>query len=469
MLSSQFPGITFWGPDLLQFYNDAAIPLLTERHPRDLGAPASESWKESWDLLEPRLRDVFVNGNSFSEKNGLVPVVRNGRMQDVYWTYCYSPIYEPSGEIGGIAIVFQDTTEQFLAEHQRDVLAEQLQQVFDATTDAVVTVNRDWVMTFANTRAREMYARDGEIVGKVVWEAFPGAVYEGSPYVEHYNRAMNQRVPGEFEAYYPAPVDTCLSCMVYPTRDGIVIFSRDITARKKSEAALIQTEKLAAVGRLASSIAHEINNPLEAVMNLLYLARTSQTTEKVQTYLNIADVELRRVAEITNQTLKFHKQPSKPTALMSQELFRGVLSLYQGRLSNSGVTIKLRNRSLEPILCFEGEIRQVLSNLMGNAIDASPGGCLYLRSREGTNWMSGELGMILTVADTGAGMRPEVLRRVFEPFFSTKESAGTGLGLWVSLEIARRHGGSLTVRSRTTEGSSGTTFRLFLPANAVER
>jgi signal transduction histidine kinase len=469
MLASHFAGITFWGPDMLQFYNDAAIPLLTERHPRDLGVPASESWKESWDLLEPRLRDVFTNGNTFSEENGLVPVIRNGQMQDVYWTYSYSPIYEPTGEIAGIAVIFQDNTERTLAEQERDELAEQLRQVLDATTDAVVTVNRDWVITFTNVKGRQIYTQDGEIVGRVVWEAFPDAIYAGSPFTEYYYRAMNEGVAGGFEAYYPAPVDAWLHIMVYPTKDGIVTFSRDITARRKSEAALLQSEKLAAVGRLASSIAHEINNPLEAVMNVIYLAGSSETIDQVQAYLQTAEAELRRVAEITSHTLKFHKQSSNPTAVTSQDLFRSVLSLYRGRLTNFGISVELRDRSLEPILCFEGEIRQVVSNLIGNAIDASPGGHLFLRSREGTRWASGESGVILTVADTGRGMSREVLRRAFEPFFSTKGMAGTGLGLWVSLEIVMRHHGSLTVRSRTTEGLSGTVLRLFLPSNAIDR
>jgi signal transduction histidine kinase len=204
-------------------------------------------------------------------------------------------------------------------------------------------------------------------------------------------------------------------------------------------------------------------------MNVIYLAGCSQTIDQVQAHLQTAEVELRRVAEITNQTLKFHKQLSNPSALLSRDLFRSVLSLYQGRLVNFGISVQLRDRSLKPVFCFEGEIRQVVSNLIANAIEASLGGQLFLRSREGTRWTTGETGVILTVADTGAGMQPEVLRRAFEPFFSTRGLAGTGLGLWVSLEIVLRHHGSLTVRSRTTAGSSGTIFRLFLPSNAVER
>jgi signal transduction histidine kinase len=233
----------------------------------------------------------------------------------------------------------------------------------------------------------------------------------------------------------------------------------------------MQTEKLAAVGRLASSIAHEINNPLESVTNLLYLARETALNPETREYLGIADRELRRVSVIANQTLRFHKQSSKPQLITCDDLVGSAISVYQGRLVNSSVEVEKRNRANHPVLCFEGEIRQVLSNLIVNAIDAMHphGGRLLMRSREGTDWQTGRKGLILTVADTGSGMSSDTEARIFEPFFTTKEIGGTGLGLWVSHEIVQRHGGTLAVRSSQRPNHSATVFTLFLPFEAVVR
>jgi signal transduction histidine kinase len=161
---------------------------------------------------------------------------------------------------------------------------------------------------------------------------------------------------------------------VYPTPDGFVTFSRDITARKKAEAALLLSEKLAAVGRLASSISHEINNPLEAVTNLLFLARNSSRLPEIYEHLDQADRELRRVSIIANQTLRFRKQSAVPQPIHSSELYAGVLSLLEGKIKNSGVIVERRDRAQKPVKVFEGDIRQVLSNLIGNAIHATPRG-----------------------------------------------------------------------------------------------
>ena len=186
---------------------------------------------------------------------------------------------------------------------------------------------------------------------------------------------------------------------------AIVGINVNITERKLSERALLQTEKLAAVGRLASSIAHEINNPLESVTNLLYLARGTTEPEVLDEYLEGAERELRRVSAITNQTLRFYKQTTAPTSVSCYQLFTEALSLYQARLVDSEIVVEKRKRANRPTLCFEGEIRQVLSNLIGNAINAmSNGGRLILRSREATDWKTDRKGLVLTVADTGTGM-----------------------------------------------------------------
>lgn len=241
-------------------------------------------------------------------------------------------------------------------------------------------------------------------------------------------------------------------------------FIRDISDREKMHAALMQSEKLAAVGRLASSIAHEINNPLEAVTNLLYLARNTADRAVLQDYLDLADQELRRVSVIANQTLQFHKQSASPAHADCDELIDGSLTLFQGKLSNAHIAVERRRRARRQASCVAGEIRQVLNNLLGNAIDATPRqGRILARSRNATDWKSGRTGVLLTIADTGTGIAPGVRERMFEPFFSTKGEVGSGLGLWICHHLVIKNNGVLRVRTRQAPGPSGTVFTLFLP------
>lgn len=245
----------------------------------------------------------------------------------------------------------------------------------------------------------------------------------------------------------------------------------DVTAKKRATEALIQSEKLAAMGRLAASIAHEVNNPLESVTNLLYLARTSDDLRAIRDYLDHADRELGRAAAVTNQTLRFHKQSTRPTEITGKELLRSVLTIQHGRLLNSKVQVEERMRARTPVFCFEGEIRQVLNNLIGNAIDAMHpmGGRVLLRTRDGRNWQTGKPGLVLTVADTGPGMSPQTSQQAFEAFYTTKGLGGTGLGLWVTKEIVDRHDGQIRLRSSQQRGHTGTVFAVFLPYEAATR
>jgi signal transduction histidine kinase len=268
--------------------------------------------------------------------------------------------------------------------------------------------------------------------------------------------------------------------------------SIEITNQKKAEAALIQSEKLAAVGRLASSISHEINNPLEAITNLLYLiAMEDDLPVTLKGYVQMAQSELSRVSQIATQTLRFHRQAVAPTPVSAQELVGAVVRLYTGRLANSNITVDARYDTAAKILCFENDIRQVLNNLIANSIDAMRnGGRLVIRAHNchdhagptragrdlaGQPAAGGEAhqgdtvrarnraGIRITIADTGHGMSRTVLGRIFEPFFTTKDLNGTGLGLWISAGIVERHQGRLRVRSTDDPVRHGTVFTLFLP------
>lgn len=247
---------------------------------------------------------------------------------------------------------------------------------------------------------------------------------------------------------------------------GIIV--QDISERKRSEEMLRKTEKLAATGRLAASIAHEVNNPLEAITNLLYLLRNfCGLDETALKYVTMAERESRRIAEIAQQTLRFYRQSTLPHRANMAELLDSVLDLYQGRFNTFNIRVERDYDPAMDLFCYAGEVRQVFANLIGNAIDATTaGGRLVVRARRSQSWDYPELrGVRFTVADTGYGMEQQVRDRVFEAFFTTKQTTGTGLGLWVSHEIILKHRGVVHVRSKAGGPGrpSGTVFQIFLP------
>ncbi len=248
----------------------------------------------------------------------------------------------------------------------------------------------------------------------------------------------------------------------------VAIFVADLSLQKKSEEVIRRTEKLAVAGRFAASISHEINNPLEAITNCLYLVSHSELSSEARHYLDLAQKELNRVSQITMQTLRFYRSSTRATYVDLHELIDAVLTLLDSRIRRLDIQVVRDLRSHPSLLAHDGELRQVLANLIGNAIDAVPrGGRIVIRSRPSQDWKQGRRGVVLTVADNGSGMDPAILLRVFEPFFSTKGITGTGLGLWISREIVSKHQGSIHVRSARSlpERCGGTVFRVFIPSH----
>ena len=264
---------------------------------------------------------------------------------------------------------------------------------------------------------------------------------------------------------------------IYPVRTdaqtvrwvGVILV--DTTERHRAEGALRKSEKLAATGRLAASIAHEINNPLEAVTNLLYLIRQANLDPETMQYAEIAQDEVARMSEITQQMLRFYRQSTKPAPSNVSALLDSVMALHHRRAASLQIDVSRRYESDLELFCFTGEMRQLFNNLIANAIDAMTpgGGRLMLRVQPvKSHAVSGLSGVRVTVADTGTGMTSEVRRHIFEPFFTTKEDTGTGLGLWVSGEIIHKHKGLIAIRSRArsekgTDG--GTVFSIFFPSD----
>ena len=248
---------------------------------------------------------------------------------------------------------------------------------------------------------------------------------------------------------------------------GTSAIARDISAEKKTEEALRRREKLATAGRLAASIAHEVNNPLEAIVNLLYLVRHDPS--HANEHLAMAEQEIGRVARIACQTLGFVRDTSGKGTADPAVIMDEVLQLYSHNLLARRIRVSRRYREAGQVRANEGELWQLFSNLIVNASDAiKDGGSLLVRVAPGQDWSDGRDGVRITVADSGSGIPPENLRRIFEPFYTTKSDSGTGLGLWISNGIVREHGGTIDVRSRRQGRAKGTVFSIFLPYQCEE-
>lgn len=229
-----------------------------------------------------------------------------------------------------------------------------------------------------------------------------------------------------------------------------------------------ESQKLVTIGRLAGSIAHEINNPLESVTNLLYLlGMDEQLSERAQGYLNLAQRELDRVAQIAKQTLNFYRDTPQPIRVQPSELIEEVLVLYARRIAEKQITVTKEFDTDRFITVSPGEMRQVFSNLITNAIEAlERGGKLHLRVRDSRQWSgSASRGLRISIGDTGCGIGRDARQRLGQPFFTTKGHRGTGLGLWVTQSIVQRYGGKIQVSSSTEDAHHGTVFSIFLPVS----
>ncbi|MGA8670561.1 MAG: HAMP domain-containing sensor histidine kinase [Terracidiphilus sp.] len=240
---------------------------------------------------------------------------------------------------------------------------------------------------------------------------------------------------------------------------------RDATERQsRTDEALRNTERLAAGGQLAATMAHEVNNPLEAIGNLLYLVENSVSIEDAQTFSKLASQELSRISEIISQTLRYHRAPAIPALTELSEIIASALALFKGKLRERRINLAIKAPKTIAF-CSAGEIRQALVNLIGNALDAMPGGGT-LHLRVSSTSIGGNGCARVTVADTGSGIHDEIRPSLFTQFFTTKGSRGTGLGLWLTRDIVRRNHGKLRFRSRTIS-PSGTVFSILLPSSEI--
>jgi PAS domain S-box-containing protein len=327
---------------------------------------------------------------------------------------------------------------------------------------AFCTMDREYCITYMNAAAMELAALSGKPhMGARLWDLYPDLI--GSEVESNIRRAMEERVPVEFEQFFPTPGnETWFQFYVYPQPgEGIILYCRNTTEARKAEQALRRSEQLAAAGRLAASIAHEINNPLEAVTNLLFLAKSDAgLSDASKDLLEIADKELQRLSHITARSLKFYRQRTAPAFTALDELIDSVIYFHDPAIRLRNISIDRRYRPAPAVLCQPGEIQQVFTNLVSNALDALPKKgrlAVVVRPAEDRN---GQQGVMVTLADSGSGMDKYMFERLFHPFVTTKGEAGTGLGLWVSKGILDKHDARITVRTRS---SVGTVFRIFFP------
>ena len=436
-----------------------------------VGRPFYQLGNEQWNI--PQLRQLlekvlpektavkdFSVTHDFPEIGQKTMLVSGKRVDDVRGAI--PPV---------IFLAIEDVTERELAA----TTSARLAAVVESSDDAIITKDLSGIIQTWNPGAERIFGyTQQEAIGKPITMLFPAdRLSEEARILEHIRR-------GEHIDHYESVrrrkdggllnVSLTISPLVDATGQivGASKIARNITERKQTEAALIKSEKLAVAGRLAAVLAHEINNPLQAVTNLVALLGQSPNMDsRDEEFVRTAADELSRVNRLTQQALRFYRESSSPTAVNVKEEIESVLDLYGKRITAKNITVtKQFETDGASIISYPGEIRQIFSTLLINAMDAVPvGGRFALRISQSADWRKTPTvdGLRVTLADSGCGIPAHNASRIFEPFFTTKGENGTGLGLWVARGIADRLGGSIRMRSRVHPEKGGTCFSVFLP------
>ncbi|HWE84835.1 MAG TPA: ATP-binding protein [Terracidiphilus sp.] len=343
--------------------------------------------------------------------------------------------------------------------------------ILESTADCVMVLSIDGLLRYINTPGcRAMEIADPSSVLDRDWVEIWSV--EDRPRIRAALEEAASGKIGSFQADCPTfhgdPRSWDVRITAYPDAagniDSLIAVSRDVTALRQAQTAAIHAEKLSTAGRMAATIAHEINNPLEAVTNFIYLAQIDKRIpEDVRHQLEAADRELTRIAHIARQTLGFYRSTSTNRWLTVADLIGDALMVYERRLRNKELNVEISVPRDLQVYGRDGEVRQVLLNLTANAIDAcAQGGRIWIRAQRSRKWTNGlGEGVRFTIADNGSGMSPETQRRVFAPFFTTKADVGTGIGLWVTKCLVEQRGGAIRFRSRQ---GAGTVMSFFLPS-----
>lgn len=364
------------------------------------------------------------------------------------------------------AIRVEDITEQLAAERARFHLA----AIVNSADDAIVGKDLNSIVTSWNPAAARLFGYSAdEMIGQSIRRIIPDELQSEEDMILHKVQSGERIEHFETTRLRKNGQRINVSVTVSPVRDdagriiGASKIARDISEKMKLQQLLIQAEKIAATGRMAATVAHELNNPLEAVLNLMYLARhCCSVNDEASSYLATAEIELQRVAHISRQTLGYYRSTARPAEFSISGALDELLKVYTSKLQNAAVVVERRYTPSRNVVANRGEMLQVFSNLIVNAIDAMRhGGTLTVAvapvEREG------KPGHLVTIADTGTGIPPEDLSQIFEPFFTTKGDLGNGIGLWISKEAVEKHGGTITIESVSTGDNTGTIASVFLP------
>ena len=379
------------------------------------------------------------------------------------------PVRSADGTLVQLAVT-RDVTDTKLAQ----VDSQRLSAIVSSSDDAIVSKDLNGIVTSWNRAAEQMFGfTAAEMIGQAILKIIPPELHEDETRIlqtiargekiDHFE-TVRMRKDGE-------RIDVSLTVSPLRNQAGVIVgaakIARDITQRRKSERALHTAERLASVGRLAATVAHEINNPLEALTNLIYLARHAKTQEASEKFLAGAEEELDRISHLTKQTLGFYRETKGASTVRVGSLVTSLLWVFSSRLRNRRISI-LPEINVDPeISAVPGELRQLVANLISNSIDAAhEGGMISIRVERAKDWTAKRReGVRLTVGDDGSGIPPETRAKLFEPFFTTKKDVGTGLGLWVCKSIVEKHDGTIRVKSSSKPGKSWTVFSIFLPLN----
>ena len=376
---------------------------------------------------------------------------------------------------GRILGTIRDVTEIRKAEAEARESAKRLSElaaIVASSDDVILSKDLDGIITSWNAAATRILGyKPGEMIGTSILKLIPEHLHSDEKTILENIRA-GRRVE-HFETVRLTKggelIDVSLTVSPVKDAEGRVIGAskilRDISARKRMERSLLQAEKIAATGRMAATIAHEINNPLEAVMNLLFLLRPKITDEEGINYLTTAESELGRVSHIAKQTLGYYREHAAASLAALAEIAEHAITIYEPRCTAAGITIEKSLSSSRKVVLRRGEMMQVISNLIANAIYAIPdGGTLSISVSDTTTPADG---VAMKIADNGDGIAPDILPKVFDAFFTTRATVGTGIGLFIAKNFVEGHGGQISIESHTQPEKHGTTVRIFLPLHTA--
>jgi PAS domain S-box-containing protein len=470
-------GVVVWetGTDQLSWENDLVYEIFGRK--REDGPVNDAEFMR--DFLHPDFHDAYrdavrrtlqhgdpfrFEGLIYRTDKALRRIEINGNLQP-----------ETAASHGRILGTIRDVTELRKGEAELRESAKRLSElaaIVASSDDVILSKDLDGIITSWNEAATRVFGYNaGEMIGTSILKLIPEHLHSDEKNILENIRA-GRRVE-HFETVRLTKrgglIDVSLTVSPVKDEQGRVIGAskilRDISTRKRMERSLLQAEKIAATGRMAATIAHEINNPLEAVMNLLFLLRSKIIDEEGLNYLTTAESELGRVSHIAKQTLGYYREHAAASLASLAQIAEHAITIYEPRCTAAGITIEKSLLSSRKVVMRRGEMMQVISNLVANAIYAMPdGGVLSISVLDTTTPAEG---VVLDIADNGAGIAPEVLPKVFDAFFTTRTTVGTGIGLFIAKNFVEGHGGQISIESHTEPEKQGTTVRIFLPLHTA--